>query len=88
MPHTLFALAAGAIFGVAVIAAANPHDANANGALYQNATAPIEARVQDLVGKMTLEEKVHQMLGNGEGYAPPLGMVMLIMCFPVFRSVI
>src|ERR1700690_4219414 len=30
--------------------------------LYKNANAPLEARVEDLLGRMTLEEKVAQML--------------------------
>ncbi len=37
------------------------------GALYKNATAPIEARVKDLLARMTLEEKVAQMLAVWNG---------------------
>ena len=35
--------------------------------LYTQQGAPIEARVADLLSKMTLEEKVYQMLGDGDG---------------------
>ena len=35
--------------------------------LYTQQGAPIEARVADLLSKMTLEEKVSQMLGDGDG---------------------
>lgn len=33
--------------------------------LYQNSNAPIQARVEDLLGRMTLEEKVAQLSGMG-----------------------
>ena len=35
--------------------------------LYKQQGAPIEQRVADLISKMTLEEKVYQMLGDGDG---------------------
>ena len=34
--------------------------------LYKQSGAPIEQRVADLISKMTVEEKVYQMLGDGE----------------------
>ena len=33
------------------------------GSLYQDSTQPIEARIEDLLGRMTLEEKVAQLGG-------------------------
>eukprot|EP00040_Diaphanoeca_grandis_P033970 m.208984 g.208984 ORF g.208984 m.208984 type:complete len:796 (-) comp33026_c0_seq6:102-2489(-) len=36
------------------------------GAVYTDASAPIPNRVQDLLSRMTTQEKVNQMLGNGE----------------------
>ena len=36
---------------------------------YKNAALPIEARVKDLLSRMTLEEKVRQLSQNGEGFA-------------------
>jgi beta-glucosidase len=47
-----------------VLIAARPATAVTQSAapLYKNASAPVEARVEDLLGRMTLEEKVAQML--------------------------
>ena len=36
-----------------------------NSEVYRDPNAPIEARVEDLLGRMTLEEKVEQMHGAG-----------------------
>ena len=56
---------------------AQSHETNANALDYKNPLLPIEQRVQDLLSKMTLKEKVGQMniptcysteLGNGLGY--------------------
>lgn len=38
-----------------------------NTARYKDATAPVETRIQDLLSKMTLEEKI-DMLGGVEGF--------------------
>jgi beta-glucosidase len=46
------------VLGIAVCAAAGA----ASNPLYKNAGAPVEARVEDLLSRMTLEEKVAQML--------------------------
>jgi beta-glucosidase len=53
------------LFGIAVgLALAIQANAGSQSAapLYKNAAAPVEARVDDLLGRMTLEEKVAQML--------------------------
>lgn len=39
----------------------------AAGPLYKNSKAPIDARVEDLLSRMTLEEKVMQMRNNPTG---------------------
>jgi beta-glucosidase len=44
------------------IAAAGPAPAVQEPPLYKDPNAPVEARVEDLLGRMTLEEKVAQML--------------------------
>src|ERR1700751_292707 len=53
-------------------------------ALYKRADAPIPARVKDLLGRMTLEEKVAQLKANStipagrgmsRGPAPPDGII-------------
>lgn len=41
----------------------------ANAALYQNAHAPLEARVSDLLSRLTLEEKVSLLSGDESGFA-------------------
>ena len=43
--------------------------ATAAGPLYKNPKAPIDARVEDLLSRMTLEEKVKQMQNNPTGKA-------------------
>ena len=43
--------------------------ATAGGPLYKNPKAPIDARVEDLLSRMTLEEKVKQMQNNPTGKA-------------------
>jgi beta-glucosidase len=53
-----FAVAVGLAGRIAASAAA---PAAANSATYKNAGAAVEARVEDLLGRMTLEEKVAQM---------------------------
>ena len=53
----LFSLAA----GLAIVNHAFA-DAHSAAPLYRSAAAPVEARVDDLLGRMTLEEKVAQML--------------------------
>ncbi|MFZ5989529.1 MAG: glycoside hydrolase family 3 N-terminal domain-containing protein [Bacillota bacterium] len=40
-----------------------------NGPIYKNPAAPVEARVQDLLGRMTLDEKVGQMIQAERGGA-------------------
>ena len=40
---------------------------SASAQLYKNADAPVEARVEDLLKRMTLEEKVDQMCMVGLG---------------------
>lgn len=51
--HTLWMVAACWMLGLAPLQAQKP--------LYKQADAPIEDRVKDLVGRMTLEEKVGQI---------------------------
>jgi beta-glucosidase len=38
------------------------NNTNPSGALYKNAAAPVEARVQDLLSRMTIEDKTSQLL--------------------------
>jgi beta-glucosidase len=57
-------------FGVSLIALSSALAAKGAGAqgrpLYKDPRAPIPARVEDLIGRMTLEEKVAQMIGIWE----------------------
>ncbi len=46
---------------IALIVISSPYIQAQSGAKYENAALPIEQRVDDLVGRMTLEEKVSQM---------------------------
>ena len=46
---------------LALLVLARTADAQAPAAPYRNATLPIEARVRDLLGRMTLEEKFWQL---------------------------
>ena len=50
-----------------VIAAATIFSATAKKPLYLNPKAPIDARVEDLLSRMTLEEKVMQLQNHGVG---------------------
>lgn len=54
---------AGAALSVLALTGAG-HAAEPGAPLYKQANAPIAARVQDLLGRMTLEEKVAQLQGN------------------------
>ena len=63
--HTLFVVAACWTLGFASIHAQQP--------LYKQADAPIEDRVKDLVGRMTLEEKVGQICCP-LGWEVPIGL--------------
>jgi beta-glucosidase len=58
------ALAALAAAGLAALSAASAQTApaRADRPVYKDATAPVERRVEDLLGRMTLEEKVAQMV--------------------------
>nr|AGU12029.1 Glycosyl hydrolase family 3 N terminal domain [uncultured organism] len=59
-----FLASMGSIAGLAVVPGAASAAANtkpAASALYKQASAPIKARVEDLLGRMTLEEKIAQM---------------------------
>ncbi|MFC0633136.1 glycoside hydrolase family 3 N-terminal domain-containing protein [Brevundimonas balnearis] len=58
----LGAVAAAPLAGVARAQAARPEA----GALYRDASQPVAARVEDLLRRMTLEEKVAQMVGIWE----------------------
>ncbi|MFN3353411.1 MAG: glycoside hydrolase family 3 N-terminal domain-containing protein [Brevundimonas sp.] len=58
----LGAVAAGPLAGVARAQAGRPEA----GALYRDASQPVAARVEDLLRRMTLEEKVAQMVGIWE----------------------
>ena len=46
---------------LAVLAATSVAAACSSGAIYKDSSAPVEKRVEDLLGRMTLEEKVCQM---------------------------
>jgi beta-glucosidase len=59
MPFRLAAVLAAVL--VCVPALAQPADRPDADALYRDADTPIEDRVADLVGRMTLEEKVGQL---------------------------
>ncbi|WP_336958125.1 glycoside hydrolase family 3 N-terminal domain-containing protein [Sphingobium aquiterrae] len=50
------------LFASTSLAATTPAFAKAGGPLYKDATAPIDLRVRDLLGRMTLEEKVGQII--------------------------
>lgn len=59
-----FLASMGSIAGLAVVPGAASAAANtkpAASALYKQANAPVDARVEDLLGRMTLEEKIAQM---------------------------
>ncbi len=57
------AVAAGALFLVASVAIARPGTPSpASMPLYKNPSAPVDARVNDLMKRMTLDEKIAQML--------------------------
>lgn len=43
---------------------------------YKNADAPVDARVEDLLSRMTLEEKVQQLTMHGLGAFPHIGEVV------------
>jgi beta-glucosidase len=50
-----------------------PHaQADKNAPLYRDASAPIEARVDDLLGRMTLDEKIGQMTQAAIDFAKPI----------------
>src|SRR3954453_1020553 len=46
--------------------------ADENAPLYRDASAPIEARVDDLLGRMTLDEKIGQMTQAAIDFAKPV----------------
>ncbi|AUW59613.1 beta-glucosidase [Sphingobium sp. SCG-1] len=50
------------LLGSTSLVAAAPLAAKSNGPLYKDASAPIDLRVRDLLGRMTLEEKVGQII--------------------------
>lgn len=53
-----------AVVAAAVAAVANAQNLTTNGTapLYKNPSAPVEDRVQDLLSRMTLQEKVAQLI--------------------------
>ena len=55
------------LLGMMILAAPFPARVSAQAAPYQDARLPIERRVDDLLGRMTLEEKVAQMLSLWDG---------------------
>ena len=55
------------VAGVTVFAAVPELARAATGAVYRDARAPIELRVRDLLGRMTLEEKVAQLVTAWDG---------------------
>jgi beta-glucosidase len=69
--HKVFSAAA---LGVGLfLAFAGPNHANADSFPFQNPNLPIAKRVDDLVSRMTLQEKVSQMM-NGAPAIPHLGV--------------
>jgi beta-glucosidase len=55
------------------ITAQTPSPCNPSPCIYQNSSAPISARVHDLIGRMTLDEKISQMV-NRAAAIPRLGI--------------
>ena len=55
------------------VAAQSNSSCNLSPCLYQDSSAPISARVQDLIGRMTLDEKISQMV-NRAAAIPRLGI--------------
>lgn len=79
-PRWLLAAAGVIAMGAAPVYAYAQDDGVEADALFRDASQPVEARVDDLLGRMTLEEKVAQMLGiwltkgdieDGEGNFSP-----------------
>ncbi|MBH1998671.1 MAG: beta-glucosidase, partial [Sphingomonadaceae bacterium] len=54
--------ALGLLASTSFLAAAPAVAAKKGGPLYKDATAPIDLRIRDLLGRMTLEEKVGQII--------------------------
>ncbi len=69
--RTVAAVAIAWITGLAALGQGSPSQTRA--ALYQDPSQPIAARVDDLTGRMTLEEKVQQMM-NAAPAIPRLGV--------------
>jgi beta-glucosidase len=61
VPRAFPVLAAATLFSSTAALAAGPHGIEPVQALYLDATQPIDRRVEDLLGRMTLEEKIGQM---------------------------
>lgn len=66
--HLLLAAALLAVTARAAEPAAAPAPIPAD-APYKNAALPVDARVKDLLSRMTLEEKVKQLMQNNDGFA-------------------
>ena len=60
------------LFAMAVLCLALPANAQTTTPLYKNPSAPIEQRVKDLLGRMTLEEKVAQLGSTWQNYGQHL----------------
>lgn len=48
--------------GLSLVAASHPPNGKNNGAVYKNPNAPVEARVSDLLSRMTIKDKTAQLM--------------------------
>ncbi len=57
------------LVGIVALVGAGPARSRRERPLYQNPSAPVDERVADLVGRMTLEEKISLLGGDRTGFA-------------------